>query len=536
MRMLALIMACLAGGLMPPVAAAAGPPNVVVVLADDLGFSDLGCYGSEIATPNLDRLAANGVRFTQFANTAKCHSSRVSLLSGQWCRQAGNIGLSRAVIMPEMLRSAGSFTAMTGKWHLTGQPTDFGFDRYFGHLSGATEYYKGNDSFHLNGQPWKVPDEGFYTTVADVDYAIEFLSEARAARKPWFLYIAFNAPHAPLQPLEADYKKYRSRYDAGWDAVRAARVARQREIGLFGRGVEPCHRPDHIPAWDALPPETRAWEARRMAAYAALIDRLDQELGRLFADLERAGEFENTLIVFLSDNGASPYDRRNTGKHREPYEPGVAWSNSTGWAWVSNTPFRLYKQNQFEGGITTPAIFHWPAGIKAPGGRLVHAPAHLVDVLPTVAEVTGVKRPDTWPGRDLAPLAGVSLVPLLTGGDMGPRPPIHLLFAEDRGLRDGDWKLVSFRSEPWELYNIAEDRTELHDLAAKHPDIVARMAKQWTDMARDVLQSPPREYREVDATAKTPRRHPEWSDYAEPVAKSPRRAAKKAKSLEPSSP
>ena len=160
----------------------------------------------------------------------------------------------------------------------------------------------------------------------------------------------------------------------------------------------------------------------------------------------------------------------------------------------------------------------------------------LVDVLPTVAEVTGVKRPDTWPGRDLAPLAGVSLVPLLTGGDMGPRPPIHLLFAEDRGLRDGDWKLVSFRSEPWDLYNIAEDRTELHDLAAKHPDIVARMAKQWTDMARDVLQSPPREYREVDATAKTPRRHPEWSDYAEPAAKSTRRAAKKAKSLEPSEP
>jgi len=197
------------------------------------------------------------VRFTQFANTAKCHSSRVSLLSGQWCRQAGDIGLSRAVIMPEMLRSAGYFTAMTGKWHLT-------------------------------GQPWKVPDKGFYTTVANVDYALEFLAEARAAQKPWFLYLAFNAPHAPLQPLEADYKKYRSRYDAGWDAVRAARVAKQREIGLFGHDVEPCPRPDHVPAWDALPPETCAWEARRMAAYAALIDRLDQELGRLFADLERA--------------------------------------------------------------------------------------------------------------------------------------------------------------------------------------------------------------------------------------------------------
>ena len=318
MRMLALIMACLAGGLMPPVAAAAAPPNVVVVLADDLGFSDLGCYGSEIATPNLDRLAGNGVRFTQFANTAKCHSSRVSLLSGQWCRQAGNIGLSRAVIMPEMLRSAGSFTAMTGKWHLTGQPTDFGFDRYFGHLSGATEYYKGNDSFHLNGQPWKVPDKGFYTTVANVDYALEFLAEARAAQKPWFLYIAFNAPHAPLQPLEADYRKYRSRYDAGWDAVRAARVARQREIGLFGRDVEPCPRPDHVPAWDTLPPETRAWEARRIAAYAALIDRLglDQQhaLPPLQAESVRGGHrHAGDLPLACRDQGAGGQARACAG-------------------------------------------------------------------------------------------------------------------------------------------------------------------------------------------------------------------------------
>jgi len=520
--------------------AAAAPPNVLVVLVDDLGFSDLGCYGSEISTPNLDRLAANGVRFTQFANTAKCHSSRVSLLSGLYCRQAGDIELKRAVIIPEMLGPAGYFTAMTGKWHLTGEPTDFGFDRYFGHLSGATDYYRGDRSFRLNGRPWTVPEQGFYTTVANVDYALEFLGEARAARKPWFLYVAFNAPHGPLQPLEADYKKHLGRYDVGWDVIRAARVAKQRELGLFGRDVEPSPRPDHVPAWETLPPEMRAWESRRMSAYAALIDRIDQELGRLFADLERTGEFENTFVLFLSDNGACPYDRRTAGRDREPYEPGVAWSDSTGWAWARNTPFRLYKQNQFEGGIATPAIVHWPAGIPAPDaaagsaagdqrGRLVHTPAHLIDVLPTLAEITGSRRPDTWPGREVEPLAGVSLVPLLTGGELERRPPIHLLFSLDRGLRDGDWKLVSYKSEPWELYHIATDRTELRDVAAVHPEIVARMARQWTEMARDMLRCPPREVADVAKAATVPRQNPQWTDYTAPDSSAARHAARKGK-------
>ena len=513
--------------------AAAAAPNILVVLTDDLGFSDLGCYGSEIATPNLDRLAANGVRFTQFSNTAKCHSSRVSLLSGLYCRQAGDIKLTRAVIIPEMLGPAGYFTAMTGKWHLGQEPTDFGFDRYLGNLSGATDYYRGNSSFRLNGQPWKIPDAGFYTTTAYVDYALEFLAEARAAGKPWFLYVAFNAPHAPLQPLEADYRKYLGRYDVGWDAVRAARGAKQRELGLFGRDVEPSPRPEHVPAWETLPPETRAWESRRMAAYAALIDRIDQELGRLFADLERTGEFENTFVLFLSDNGACPYDRRTAGRDREPYEPGVSWSDSTGWAWARNTPFRFYKQNQFEGGIATPAIVHWPAGLRGEGGRLVHAPAHLVDVLPTLAEISGTRRPDAWPGREPAPLAGVSLLPLLTGRELERRPPIHFLFGTDRGLRDGDWKLVSFRSEPWELYNIAADRTEMHDVAAEHPEIVARMAEQWTEMARDLLRCPAREYADVAPTATVPRRHPEWTDFSAGGSTAARPKARKGRAGRP---
>jgi len=508
--------------------AAPGRPNILVILTDDLGFSDVGCYGSEIETPNLDRLAAGGLRFTQFYNTAKCHSSRVSLLTGRWCRQAGDESLRRAVTIPEVLAPAGYFTVMTGKWHLSKQPTDFGFQRYWGHLSGACNYYRGDKTFRLNGQPWPVPEQGFYTTVANVEYALKFLAEAREAARPWFLYVAFNAPHAPLQPLKEDYKKYFGRYDAGWDIVRAARVAKQKRIGLFGGDVEPAPRPEHIPAWDALSAEMRAWEARRMAAYAGMIDRVDQELGRLLDDLKRRGELDNTLILFFSDNGACPYDRRSVGIDRQPFEPDVTWSDSTGWAWARNTPFRYYKQNQFEGGIATPAIVHWPAGLKTPPGSLVHRPAHLVDVLPTVADVAGATLPESWPDRELTPLAGISLSPILAGRKIESRPPIHLLFGSDRGLRDGDWKLVSFRGQPWELYNLAEDRTELRNLAARHPEIVKRMADQWHDMTADVLQAPARECAPVAGTA-TEQRHPEWTIFTSPEASSARRGADKAK-------
>jgi arylsulfatase len=509
--------------------AAAVQPNLVVILTDDLGFSDVGCYGSEIETPNLDRLAADGLRFSQFYNTAKCHSSRVSLLSGRWCRQAGDESLRNAVTLPEVLGEAGYFTAISGKWHLDKQPVNFGFQRAFGHLSGACNYYRGDKTFRLNGQPWEVPATNFYTTVANVDFGLRFLKEAREAKKPWFLYLAFNAPHAPLQPLEADYKKYLGRYAIGWDEMRASRVARQTSLGLFGTAVEASPRPDHVPAWESLPPETRDWEARRMAAYAALIDRVDQEIGRLVADLKRAREFENTLILFLSDNGACPYDRRSVGRALEPYLPDTTWSDSTGWAWARNAPFRYYKQNQYEGGIATPAIVHWPAGLKTKPGTLVHAPMHLVDVLPTLAEVAGATVPSAWPGREPSPLAGVSFTPVLKGQIPVPRPPIHLLFSSDRGLRDGDWKLVSFQSAPWELYNIAQDRTELHNVAAQHPDIVARMSTQWTEMAKKVLHTPAKEYAPVAAAAAEPRRHREWTDFTSRDASTERHDAAKNK-------
>jgi|APTNR8051073442_1049403.scaffolds.fasta_scaffold01107_7 arylsulfatase A-like enzyme len=497
--------------------AAADRPNILLVMADDLGFSDLGCYGSEIDTPNLDRLAAGGVRFTQFYNTAKCHSSRVSLLSGRWCRQAGDESLKRAMTIPEVLAPAGYFTAMTGKWHLQKEPTDFGFQRYFGHLSGATNYYLGDKTFRLNGQPFTVPEKGFYTTVANVDHAIDFLGKARAEKKPWFLYVAFNAPHSPLQPLEADYKKYLGRYDVGWDKVRTARVAKQKEIGLLPKGLRESPRPDHVRAWDALDGDHRAWEAKRMAAYAGMIDRVDQELGRLLANLEKADELANTVILFVSDNGACPYDRGAPNPDAEPFNPQTRWSDSTGWAWARNSPFRYYKQNQFEGGISSPAILHWPAGMKQKPGSVIESPAHLVDVLPTFAELAGAKIQESYPGRELTPLAGVSLAPIIAGQDMPARPPIHLLFSSDRGLRDGPWKIVSFHSHPWELYDIRTDRTEMHNLAAEHPEIVERMVKMWHEMSEKVLMTNGKELVPVDIEA-TPQVNREWTNYDRPLA------------------
>jgi len=492
-------------------------PNVLVIMADDLGFSDLGCYGSEIETPNLDRLARNGLRFSQFYNTAKCHSSRISLLTGRYAFQAGNTDLSQATTSAEVLQQAGYHTMMVGKWHLKKEPTDFGFQRYFGHLSGACNFYRGDKTFRLNGEPWTVPTEGFYTTVAKVDFALKFLDEARSTEKPWYLYVAFNAPHAPLQPLKEDYEKYLGRYDRGWDVIRDARMAKQRQLGLFGQDVKPSPRPDHIPAWKDLSAKRRQWETKRMTALAGMIDRVDQELGRLFRDLKKNGEMDNTLILFVSDNGACPYDRRSPRMDAMPYEPDVTWSDSTGWAWARNAPFRYYKQNQFEGGICTPAVVHWPNGLKHKKGAITHKPAHLIDVLPTLAKLAKTELPKEWPGRELHPVSGILLVGLLQGNEFKERPPIHFLFADDRALRSGDYKLVSFRRQPWELYNLAEDRSELNNLAATRPNLTKALSVAWHEMTDSVLGAPAKANIPV-LTEATGHKHPEWTAFDLPLA------------------
>jgi arylsulfatase A-like enzyme len=488
-------------------------PNIVVIMADDLGFSDIGCYGSEIETPNLDALAADGLRFSQFYNTAKCHSSRVSLLTGQYCIAAGDTALTHAVTSAEVLRGGGYFTAMTGKWHLKREPTDFGFDRYFGHLSGACNYFSGDKTFRLNGQPWEVPKDNFYTTVADVEYALRFLQEARQAKKPWYLYVAFNAPHAPLHALPEDYAKYKGRYQQGWDKVRNARLAKQKQLGLLSEGVKPSPRPEHIPAWSTLTEWQRRYEGNRMTTLAAMIDRIDQEVGRLVTDLRANNELDNTMILFVSDNGACPYDRRQPRLDVEPTNAETSLGDSTGWAWARNSPFRYYKQNQFEGGISTPAIVHWPAGLKTTSGSIISQPAHLIDVMPTLADITGTEIPDQWDDRELRPVSGVSLKPIFDGLKPGSRPPIHLLFGQDRGLRDGDWKLVSFRSEAWELYNVANDRTELNDLSASEPERLKSMIQTWSDITNNVLHAPAKFNIPVKSETGLPHRNPEWTNF-----------------------
>ena len=494
---------------------AAERPNIVVIMVNDMGYSDLGCFGSEIETPRLDELARKGLRYSQFYNTAKCHSSRVSLLTGQYCLAAGNTSMNHAVTSAEVLKASGYFTAMTGKWHLKFQPTDFGFDRYFGHLSGACNFFKGDNTFRLNGERWQVPDSGFYTTVADVDYALKFLTEARTTKKPWYLYVAFNAPHAPLHALPEDYAKYKGKYAAGWDVVRETRAVRQKELGVLPKSLKPSPRPKHIPAWNDMELWRRNYEANRMSTLAAMIDRVDLEVGRLVDDLKAHNEFDNTLILFVSDNGACPYDRKRPLLDVEPTNGDVSLADSTGWAWARNTPFRYYKQNQFEGGISTPAIVHWPTGLRTKPGSINHQPAHLIDVLPTLVDVTESKLPLEWPDRELRPVSGVSLLPTFRGETLKREQPIHLLFSTDRGLRDGDWKAVSFRREAWELYNVANDRTELNNLADKEPERLKAMVKQWTAMTKDVLHGGAKTFEPVTA-AKPEHLNPQWTNFNSP--------------------
>ncbi|MCA8988080.1 MAG: arylsulfatase, partial [Planctomycetaceae bacterium] len=398
-------------------------PNIVLIMADDLGFSDLGCYGSEISTPHLDRLAQNGLRFTQFYNTAKCHSSRVSLLTGMYCDQAGAESLSRGATIPEVLGPAGYQTAMVGKWHLSKQPTDFGFARYWGHLSGATNFFTGDETFRLNGNEWTVPKtlhgKPFYTTVANIDFALDFLKEMHSKPDPFFLYVAFNAPHYPLQAPEEAVKKYDGKYDRGWDVLRTERHQRQLSTGLLPARWELSPRPDHIPAWSELTAEEQSWEADRMEVFAAMVEILDQQVGRLMSSLEQSGEIENTLFLFCSDNGACPFERTR-GKSLKPWDPKSYWTYDASWAHVGNTPFRLYKQNQHEGGISSPLIVHWPAGLKTKRGQVTHQPGHLIDIMATCADLAGAEYPQQIGGRKLDPMMGKSLLPIFAGKQREP--------------------------------------------------------------------------------------------------------------------
>jgi arylsulfatase len=483
---------------------AAERPNILMVMVDDLGFADLGCYGSEIETPRIDALAEQGLRFTQFYNTAKCHSSRVSLLSGLYCNQAGDASLGRATTIAEVLGKAGYFTSMAGKWHLDKQPTDFGFQRYWGHLSGATDFFVGDDTFRLNGEVWAGFDGDFYTTDANVDWSMKFIDEALESGKPFFHYLAFNAPHYPLQAPKEDIRKYLGRYDVGWEQIRKARFAKQKQLGIFPESMPLPPMPDHVPEWSGMTDKEREFESFRMAIFAAMVDRVDQNIGRMIDYLKEKGQLDNTLIMLCSDNGACPFER-SKNIDIPPWKGGSFYLYDASWATVGNTPLRHYKQTQHEGGISSPLIVHWPKHIKNEGGW-ERSPGHLIDVMATCIEVGNAEYPVA---ENIEPLQGKSLLPLFRGEKREGHDEIYFQFSHCRALRKGDWKVVSFYGKKWELYNIAQDRCEQNDLADLHPERVEELSARWHELAekRDRLEE---RFRQPVKDAPSPHAQKSW--------------------------
>ena len=486
----------------PAVAAAPPQPNILVILVDDMGFSDIGCYGSEIPTPNLDRLASNGLRFTQFYNTGRCCPTRASVLTGLYPHQAGVGHMTeddgvpgyrgrlndRCVTIAEVLRGAGYFTAMSGKWHV-GQnhgvvPWERGFERSLNSPAGGFYYPEGKQGrIFLNGQALAddAPElpKNWYTTDLWTDYGIKFVDEARAAQKPFFLYLAYNAPHFPLQAPPDEIAKFRGKYKSGWDKLREQRHARQKELGVVDKAWPLSPRPPLVRAWDKLNDQEKDRFDHIMAIYAACVAHMDTAVGRVVAALKQRGVLDNTLILFMSDNGGNA--ESGPEGRLEGDSPGAAGSTvfcGQSWATLENTPFRRYKHYNHEGGIATPLVVHWPAGFAA-RGELRQQPGHLVDIMATCVDVAGAKYPVEFQGRTILPMEGRSLVPAFADKAVER----DALFWEHEGnaaIRVGDWKLVRFgRNGPWELYNLKADRTELHDLAADEPERAKELAAKW---------------------------------------------------------
>ncbi len=461
-------------------------PNIVFILCDDMGFSDIGCYGGEIDTPNLDELAAGGLRFTDFHNNAKCSETRASLISGLWHQQSRNLRKPGHVTIAEVLKSAGYRTLMSGKWHLGGTPPKRGFDRYFGFLGGAINFYTGLDwgsgrnLMRLDNDVFNAP-KGFYSTDAFTDYAIEFIDEAQQQDRPFFLYLAHNAPHFPLHALPQDIAKYAGRYKVGWDVIRKQRYARLKKLGIIDDTWRLSMRDPKVEPWNRMTDQQIEFLEPMMAVYAAMVDRLDQNIGRLVAHLEKQGVLDDTLILFMSDNGACPYQRLKTpGVKPGPANSDIAYDAR--WANMCNTPLRLYKQYAHEGGSSTPLIAHWPNGIAA-RGQLTRFTSHLVDLMPTALELAGADYPTEFQGQKILPMEGVSLVSTLKGKTEDRAKPIYWEFSGNHAVRDGKWKLVAEKSKDWELYDLSQDRSETSDLSNKHPEEVKRLASLYQSWA-----------------------------------------------------
>jgi arylsulfatase A-like enzyme len=513
-------------------------PNIVLILADDLGYSDLGCYGGEIDTPNLDQLAGSGARLTQFYNTARCSPSRASLLTGLHPHQTG-IGVltgddspvgykgnlnRNCATMAEIFSANGYSTGMTGKWHLAADvrnpndawPTRRGFDYFYGTLTGCGSFY--NPGTLVRGEAnieHEAQDPGYYYTDAITDEAISFLGRATAEENPFFLYVAYTAPHWPLHAPQSDIDKYEGRFEAGWDQLRRERFDRQYELGIVEPGSQLSPRDREESAWEDVP--DKDWQASRMQTYAAQVDKMDQGIGRIVAELTARNQFENTVFIFLSDNGASPEEiphfERSTFVQRtdifrshtrdgEPVrlgnEPDIVpgpentySSYGRAWANLSNTPFRLYKKWTHEGGIAAPFIIHWPAGAVRQG-TLLRQPLQLTSVLPTLLEAADVEWPAEMNGNPVPAPEGSSFLNLLRQ-DPGSSPSPQTVDAQtgtlywehagNGAIRRGDWKLVRTYPGPWELYNLGKDPTELNDVVNENRELAESLLADWAQWA-----------------------------------------------------
>ncbi len=472
-------------------------PNIVLILADDLGWSDIGCYGAEVRTPNIDGLAEDGVSFTQFYNTGKCFPSRACALTGVYAQQCG-MGrrhgvIENAVTLGEVLRTAGYRTLWSGKHHGTENPVNRGFDHFYGLRDGACNYF--NPGYQREGEPkpaqkrygkrfWCIDGEtyqpytpevdDFYTTDYFTKYALDWLDEGEGDERPFFLYLAYNAPHDPLQAWPEDIRRYEGRYEVGYAEVRRARYRRQLEAGLIEEETAPLSEREH-PLWEELDAEERATEARRMAVYAAMIDRMDRNIGKVLDKVRELGEEENTLVLFCSDNGASAeVVRKGSG----PIGSITRWASlRQPWANVANAPLRKYKNWSHEGGVCTPLVARWPAGI-AEAGRLSRHVGHFIDFMATFIDMTGADYPSRFNAQDIVPLQGRSFLPALRGKEPPPRDEVFWQWGKGRAVRRGRWKLVSWRGD-WELYDMERDRTETNDLAGENAALVKDMSRTW---------------------------------------------------------
>jgi arylsulfatase A-like enzyme len=496
-------------------------PNIVLIMADDLGYSDIGAYGSEIKTPNLDKLASQGVRFREFYNNSISAPTRASLITGQYSHKAGvgyfdtNLGLPayqgylnrESVTFAEVLKGAGYSTLMSGKWHVGNDslswPNQRGFEKYYGIIGGASNYFD-TDSLPFGDKPYPVAlvknnvrqhpkPNSYYFTNEIAANAVEFLDEQNKTDKPFFLYVAFNAPHWPLQALPEDIAKYKGRYDIGWDSLRTERIARQKQLGILLPGQVVSKRDPEVPYWNKLTYEEQQFWKRKEEVFAAMIDNMDQNIGKILAKIKEQGKEDNTIVIFLSDNGSqggfSSTHLLNRGQVKNAGPIGTAGSFEyleQPWAAVGNTPFRQYKNNMHEGGFRAPFIVRFPNKIKN-GGTIVKGTGHIIDLAPTFYELAKASYPTKYNGNAINPLPGKSLLPVLEGKTEVVNREGALFWerAGNRAVRKGDWKLVStFPAYEWELYNIAKDAGETTNLAAEYPRVVDELAADYFSWAK----------------------------------------------------